>query len=83
MKNITQLKQIKISSKRSEYLVKTTEIKKLIIRYTNQQTKDYKQLTDMPTPDQFKPTKNYVLIVCYNPMNNSKLILYILDTTNI
>ena len=31
---------------------------------TNVQTKDYKQLTDMPAPEQFKPIKCCVPILC-------------------
>ena len=43
---------------------KNTEIKKLIMRYPNAPAQDYKQLTDIPTLDHFRPTKSYVLIVC-------------------
>ena len=36
---------------------------KLIIRYVKEQRKDKLQLTGMPAPDQFIPTKRYALIV--------------------
>ena len=46
-------------------------IKKQNINNTNVQTKDYQQLTDMPAPEQFKPTNSYFPIVCKINPNSS------------
>ena len=62
----------KISSKMSESLVTTETEQKL-----HKCTKNYQQLTDMPAPDQFKPTKSCVLIICKITPNSSSTRLRI------